>query len=60
MTIKKLIRGKPQYNESEGTKDFVLYSWDVVIAWAFYFRNTERLEIKSFIAGILLLKGSFY
>jgi hypothetical protein len=48
--------GKPRFNESEGSKDFVLYSKDFVIAVFF----TEGLEIKFFIAGILILKGSLY
>jgi hypothetical protein len=34
--------GKPQYNESEETKDFVLYSKDFVIAGAFYYKINYR------------------
>ena len=37
-----LYTGKPQYNKSEGTKDFVLYSRDFVIAGAFYYRINYR------------------
>jgi hypothetical protein len=37
-----LNTGKPQYNESEGTKDFILYSRDFVIAEAFYYRINYR------------------
>jgi hypothetical protein len=51
---------KPQYNESEGTKDSVLYSRGFVIAGVFFTIKSTRegLENKLFIAGILLLKGS--
>jgi hypothetical protein len=53
--------GKPRLNEYEGTKDFVLYSRDFVIAGLIYNKlNIEALEIKFFIAGILFLKGSLY
>jgi hypothetical protein len=52
---------KPRFNKSEGSKDFVLYSRDFVIA---VFKNirltTEGYKIKFFIAGILLSKGSLY
>jgi hypothetical protein len=36
------ITEKPQYNESEGTKDFVLYSRGFVIAGTFYYRINYR------------------
>jgi hypothetical protein len=52
---------KPQYNKSEGTKDFVLYSRGFVITGDFYYEiNYRGLKIKFFIAGILLLKGLLY
>jgi hypothetical protein len=52
---------KPRYNESEGTKNCVLYSRGFVIAVAFYNKiTTEELRIKFFIGGILLLKVSLY
>jgi hypothetical protein len=37
-----LYTGKPQYNESEGTKDFFIYSRDFVIAGAFSYRINYR------------------
>jgi hypothetical protein len=33
---------KPRFNESEGTKDFVFYSRDFVIAGAFYYKINYR------------------
>jgi hypothetical protein len=55
-------RGKPRFNESGGTKDFVLQGRGFVIAGTFYygFKNTKGLEIKFLIAGILLLMESSY
>jgi hypothetical protein len=36
------ITGKPQYNKSKETKDFVLYSRNFVIAEGFYYRINYR------------------
>jgi len=53
--------GKPQLNESEGTKYFVLYRRGFVIKGFFTIRiTTEGLQFKFFIARILLLKGLLY
>jgi hypothetical protein len=52
---------KTHFNESEGTKDFVLYSRCFVIAGLFFMKlNRKGLSIKFFIAGISLLKGLFF
>jgi hypothetical protein len=52
---------KPRFNESEGTRDFLLYSRSFVITGFFTSKlTTQGLKIKFFIAGILLLKGSLY
>jgi hypothetical protein len=51
---------KPQFNKSKGTKDFLFCRRGFVIAGGFYYKITEGLRIKLFIAGILLLKGSLY
>jgi hypothetical protein len=48
--------GKPQYNESEGIKDFVLCNRDFCYCWGLFTIEsiTEGRKIKSLIAGILL------
>jgi hypothetical protein len=57
----KSFTEKPWYNESDGTKDFVLCSKGFVIAGAIYYKiNYRGLKIKFFIGGILLSKGSLY
>jgi hypothetical protein len=57
----KISTEKPWFNKSEGTKDFVLYIRDFVIAGFFTIKlTTKGLKIKIFTAGILLLKELFY
>jgi hypothetical protein len=56
-----LNTGKPRFNESEGTKYFVIYNRGLFLLGLFTIKlTTEALEIKFFIAGILILEGSLY